>query len=287
MVRGLDGKSLFAEAITSAEAEQNATKLLAKALTDLPKVLTASVQGKPHYDRATSELIVDIVHEVDVKAYREFSTRLQDTLKKISVAKEAETLQLNGIQSNATKDGWLVRKGVSDLIGPKIGDYKGKVWCFWVCDTLANNHSELQWNSYILDAEISTTILLYATPYRIPRTISPKFFVRTLLFDSDESVVAEDEFPPLENKQLTWLALIGPQSGKDLIVPRTAKEAQKDFPVNAYLAPFAMTVPNDNGFGYQTKQTYQRRIKLPLDKLKLIEDVKCTVIYKPDAAATK
>ena len=66
---------------------------------------------------------------------------------------------------------------------------------------------------------------------------------------------------------------------------KSSNQRFKDFSVNAYVAPYAISVGRD--FFYQTKQTYQRRIKLPLDKLKLIEDVKCSVIYTPDAAATK
>jgi hypothetical protein len=83
----LDGKSLFAEAVTSAEAEENSTKLLAKALNDLPKVMTASVVGKPEYDRDKGELVVNVEVEVDAAAYRKFSAKLEETLGKISISK--------------------------------------------------------------------------------------------------------------------------------------------------------------------------------------------------------
>lgn len=300
-MKGLDGKSLFAEAVTLAEAEQNSTKLLVKALSDLPKVLTATVQGKPHYDRDTSEFFVDVMLEVDMKVYRDFTTRLQETLQKISLAKE--TLQVKGIPAAGQKNGEIVsltaqRPGATELLGPKISADKGKVWCLWVCASSANNHSQLRWNGYVIDAEISTTVLPFMTPHGRSPAIRPKTIVRISLLDSDEGVVVEDEFELTTKTSSPWLVAVVPRyrdrpssvAGVGYaqiaeVVKSYEIAAQQDIKnqsVNVYLAPHF-----DPPFNYKPKQLHHRRIKVSLDELKRIQDVRCSVVYMSEAATAK
>ena len=61
---------------------------------------------------------------------------------------------------------------------------------------------------------------------------------------------------------------------------------------NAYVAPFAISLTNNilyesSNLVIVSKQTYKPRIKLTLDELKLVKDVKCSVVYTPAAEATK
>ena len=84
------GKDLFAKVVTDAEAKENATALLNKALADLPTLLTAEVVGKkvrPEYDASTHEIVLTISVKPDLKAYDVFARHLRDTLGKVAIDK--------------------------------------------------------------------------------------------------------------------------------------------------------------------------------------------------------
>lgn len=331
-VKDLDGKSLFAEAVTSAEAEKNSTKLLAKALSDLPKLLTASVTGKPEYDRDKGGVVLNVDVEVDVKSYREFSSRLQELLRKIAVSKA--TAHVNPLTAQVKafpyppKDpapGLMMVPDISGLAGPPLIDKRPNLWCLWVCASFTENNSLLRWNGFVVDADFHQSLfpLLNRGAERLndPKTShEARTSIQIGLHDTDGNVVGEDKFElvsgldsdtvQLGNKQLlrhrwTVHAIPRPRNAVnlsqflryadehdsiDILRPGPGDEnrlRQKDCVVNAYLAPFAISVFRGGGLCFRTRQTYQRRIKLTLDELKLVKDVKCSVVYSPSSSAIK
>ena len=329
-VKDLDGKGLFAEAVTSAEAEENSTKLLAKALGDLPKLLTASVSSKPEYDRDKGEVVLNVDVEVDAKSYRDFSGRLQELLKKIAVSKETALVKatpslVREQDYNDPAPGLMEIRDISGLAGPPLSDKHPNLWCLWVCASSTGNNSSQRWNGYVIDADFQQSLFpfLNRSFERVnhPNTNQEaKTSIQIGLLDTDGNVIGEDEFELLsETKQFAgeirltrhrWIghAFPRPRSAKSLgeflqysnfgdsarlfgfgqdAQPGDGHINTRDFPANAYLAPFAISVMPNRCLRFRTQQTYQRRIKLTLDELKLVKDVKCSVVYSPGSAATK
>ena len=325
-VMDVDGKSLFAEAVTSAEAAENSTKLLAKTLSDLPKVMSASVVGKPEYDRDKGELVVNVQVEVDAAAYREFSTILEHTLGKIAISKVTALVQAEPIDKD--RPNVLFANEPTALMGPTIAEDKKKQWCFWVWTSSTGGDRSQRWNGYVVDADILTTALPFVS--RHPSQIDSSAFLykdwdpppkksilRVMMADAASNIIAEDELELLrwDRDFLPWLLVVNPRSplppyeinGEglvggyvDLVRYFSGGKGRYNAPTNyswvsnAYVAPVGMRFFSANnrntgkaGLLTVRKQTYQRRIRLTLDELKLIKDVKCSVIYMPASAATK
>jgi hypothetical protein len=55
---------------------------------------------------------------------------------------------------------------------------------------------------------------------------------------------------------------------------------ERDMALNLYIAPYSFGL-NNNQMTYQEKTDQQRRIKVTLDDLKRISEVKCEVVYRP------
>lgn len=326
-VKDLDGKSLFAEAVTSAEAEENSTKLLAKALSDLPKLLTASVSSKPEYDRDKGEVVLNVDVEVDAKSYRDFSGRLQELLKKIAMSKETALLTATAVAPPDIDDpapGLMEVRDITGIAGPPLSEKRPNLWCLWVCASSTGNNSSQRWNGYVIDADFEQSMLPFLNRSFVranqPNTNQEaKTSIHVDLLDAEGNVIVEDEFElvsetkqAIADKRLTRHRWIGyafprPRSPKSLyeflmysdhgnsgrgvgrnLPPGDSRIDLREFPANAYLAPFAISVMRHReNLRFRTRQTYQRRIKLSLDELKLVKDVKCSVVYSPDAAATK
>ena len=326
-VKDLDGKGLFAEAVTSAEAEENSTKLLAKALSDLPKLLTASVTGKPEYDRDKGEVVLNVDVEVDAKSYGDFSGRLQELLKKIAVSKETALLKATAVALPDIDDpapGLMEVRDITGIAGPPLSEKRPNLWCLWICASSTGNNSSQRWNGYVIDADFQQSLLpflnrSFVRANQANTNQEARTSIQIGLLDADGNVIGEDEFELLsETKQFVgetrltrhrWIgyAFPRPRSPKSLyeflmysahgdsarrmgknLWPGDSRIDLREFPANAYLAPFAISVMRHReSLRFRTQQTYQRRIKLTLDELKLVKDVKCSVVYSPSPAATK
>ncbi len=333
-VKGLDGKSLFAEAVTSAEAEENSTKLLAKVLGDLPKLLTASVSGKPEYDREKGEVVLNVEVEVDAKSFRDFAGRLQELLRKVAVSKETALVKAIPVREQDLYDpapGLMEVRDFAGLARPPLDDKRPNLWCLWICASSTGNNSSQRWNGYVVDADFHQSLfpLLNRGAQRLQTPDEARTSIQVELHDAAGKMVGEDEFElfsgvdpdtaQLGNKWLVrkrWIvhAIPRPRSADQpggfllfadsphgtakfhdsiaLLGPNASPQNfhnmdPRKYAVNAYLAPFAISVLQSGGLRFRTRQTYQRRIKLTLDELKLVKDVKCSVVYTPGAAATK
>ena len=103
-VKEVDGKGLFAEAVTKLDAEQVSSELLAKALKGFPaNVIKATVLGKPRLldkdvSRATVEFDVDI--SADLERYEVLQKTLVEILRKVAVQKGAFSLQAKAASEN-------------------------------------------------------------------------------------------------------------------------------------------------------------------------------------------
>lgn len=334
-VMDVDGKSLFAEAVTSAEAAENSTKLLAKTLGDLPKVMSASVVGKPEYDRDKGELVVNVQVEVDAAAYREFSTILEHTLSKIAISKVTAQIKavpimdLKSYRNDAqSRPNVLVVTEPAAIMGPTIKETKNTTWCFWVLVSSTGGDRSQLWNGYVLDADLHTTALPFMNRH-LDRVNGKSWYDDLDLFerilrlaihltDANGDVVGAEEAEIVRwesGHRLPWLVLVNPRErtppyhffdgkegfgdvvrffsaeGKNYVHPFTGEKVP--LVANAYLAPFAMRfisahrATGRSELEILRKQTYQFRIKLTLDELKLVKDAKCSVTYTPASAATK
>lgn len=90
-MKDVNGKGLFAEAITQMDAETDAATLLKKQFEDFPQsCITAVVVGKPEItkknaDGAVVRILVQV--EPDLKAYKAFSARIIPVLAKLATKK--------------------------------------------------------------------------------------------------------------------------------------------------------------------------------------------------------
>jgi len=108
-VKKVDGKGLFAEAITQLDAEQNMEAILRKEFDGFPLKLLTATAGKPTLvDKTADKAIVQIPIrlEPDMKAYKAFVERLTAKLDKIAKDKGQFTavfLQEKARQEQKTK----------------------------------------------------------------------------------------------------------------------------------------------------------------------------------------
>jgi len=97
--KAVDGKGLFAEAVTQLDAEKSAEALLAKQFEDFPLCcLTAEVVGTPQLiskteDDATVEITIRI--EPDLNAYKAFAARLLPVLERSATELAAFTARFD------------------------------------------------------------------------------------------------------------------------------------------------------------------------------------------------
>lgn len=94
-VKNVDGKGLFAEAVTQLDAEKDSAAMLKKQFEDFPQsCISATVVGKPEVvkkdaDGATVRITVQI--EPDLNAYKAFSARIIPMIAKIASGKSQFT----------------------------------------------------------------------------------------------------------------------------------------------------------------------------------------------------
>ena len=308
-VKEIDGSGLFAEAVTQLEAEQNSAALLKKALADLPTLLTAEVQGKPELDKETSEIKLNVVVQVDKKAYSEFVKRLEDVLKKVSVAQDSTLLKGERETRNQKVVPWqMVNNNHPPLGGPAVKNKSQ--WCIWVNTFNSASHDSLRWNGYVVDCDPLEIVRALEMPSAIykaeARPSDAKTFLRIVALNANGDVVTEDQVELLADNDLTYsyshhgqgrmpfLRHIFPRQldGRDgslnlwTVTDWLENRDRNSRPetVNLYIAPYSFTVKR-TGYGwsayYQPEQVVSRRMKVTLDELKDISQIKCQISWKP------
>jgi len=310
----VDGKSMFAEVVTQLEAEKDATKLLSKALADLPTLLTASVVGKPEYDRDKSEVVLTVVIEVDKKAYKATLERLEPILAKIALTKDSLLVKGQVDPRNEKHPSVFMARHKFFLGPPKISPDRKNVWCLWVCSSATGNNQNLRFNRYALDADALCfdTLCLASKSFADRKTL-----LQVRLTTKNGKVVSEDELELLADANLTKLGslqghpLISDSSkmpfiahvirreranrrgnervvvrggGNERVIVREGAN-QEGYTVSAFVAPYSFTVQEGDGeiMFYSERRRIQFRIPIPLDDLKEVQDITCRVVYTPPA----
>ena len=316
-IKKLDGKGLFAEAVSNMEAEKGATALLKKALADFPTLVTAESAGKPKFDKETSEVVIDVLLKVDIEAYISHQKRLEEVLAKICLDKSSTLIKAGPTRSKDPKRGTNPdfrqtnqTKDVKALLGPELSGKTSNGWTVWVNSFRNATHTSTRWNGYVVDADVAESI----------KPLTGQITINVGLLDAGGELITEDEFEwgsKLSSRfydnygrwdyELPFMRMARIRHKKDAIfrsVPsrptlyniskrhveyRESRPTDlKDYAVNLYIAPYSFTF-SQNAYEllYQSQIVVQRRIKVTLDELKQVADIKCKTEFRPRKEAKK
>lgn len=317
-VKAVDGKSLFARAVTELEAQNDTGKLLAKSLAELPRMLTAEIDGDPDFDKDKSEIIARVVVRADRTAYAAFAKRLEETLDKIAIAKDNTLVKVEPGRTRGEIGGFFSRNH-PPLGGPQVASKNQ--WCIWVNNFNNATHTVLKWNGYVVecDPEPLLAALEVSTidDYRLTRPpIDPedirrgggRTMVTVSALDEDGQLVTEDDVELLAGKDTTYSYshssdgappflrhifprdLAGSQGTltyttiSGMLDDRKRGNSSDNQSFNLYVSPYALTVkPSGYGWsvGFYPELKTVRHIKVTLDELKRVKQLKCSVSFRP------
>jgi hypothetical protein len=177
-VKKVDGKGMFAELVTQQEGEANADELIRKALSGFPALLTATVMGKPEYNKGKSELVIKVNAQIDQDAYKTEVKKLEDVLTKIAISKDSVTLKATpsmvpngsgGLQQDSSGVFFELQDSVP-LLSPGVNSIDNQ-WCLWICTSSSGNKMNQKWNGYVLPGDpnkVFVKMLMPHTRNRIP-----------------------------------------------------------------------------------------------------------------------
>jgi hypothetical protein len=192
-VKEVDGKSMFADLVTKQEGESNANQIVRKAISRFPSLLTATVQGKPEYDRDKSELVLKVDVAVDQDAYQQEVIRLDEILSKVAISKDSVVLNTEPAEY-FDQNRKRVRDTTGDVVvsiadirrSPEIPRDIENAWCFWVCSTTSRKISNQKWNAYVLPGNADESLMQIALPTGLfHRKSDPK---RSFYDESDNAI---------------------------------------------------------------------------------------------------
>ena len=211
-VKRLKGKGLFAKALTDLEAKKNTAALLTKALVEFPTLVTAKQVGKPTFDQAASEIVIDVLLKVDAKAYTSHQKRLEEVLAKICLDKSSVLIKAGpvdnsnpplkrGINPDFRTTQWggysekIVRaKAAIPLVGPLLSGKTKNGWTVWVNSSRNATHTSTRWNGYVVVADVAESI----------RALTGQIMINVALLDAGGELVTEDEFEWVTMPDLTY-----------------------------------------------------------------------------------
>jgi hypothetical protein len=319
-LKAVDGKSLFARAVTELEAKNDTGKLLAKSLAELPRLLTAEIEGEPDFDKDKSEIVARVIVRADRAAYGTFVKRLEETLDKIAVAKDSTLLKAEPGQSREQAGGFFTRNH-PPFGGPRLAS--ANQWCIWVNNFNNATHTVLKWNGYVVECDpqpiIAALEVSTIDDYLLTRgPIDPdairrgggRTMVTVSALDENGQLVTEDDVELLAGKDTTYSYghssdgappflrhvfprdLTGSQGSLNYnnvsawLVNRERDNRSNPMSVNLYVSPYALAV-KPSGYGWSVglypELKTVRRIKVTLDELKRIAQFKCAVSHHAGA----
>ncbi len=209
-VKQVDGKGLFAEAVTKLDAEKDAAALLKKQFAELPTLLTASIDGEPQFDKEASEVKAQVIVQVDREAYAAYVKRLEPVLAKVAVAKDSTllTAELEKNQNGSKSSYW--NKSHPALGGPTLTSTSQ--WCIWVNHFHNATDTTLKWNCYVVESDPIDIVRAIEMPNaedheldgtygnersrelrRVYRPSDAKTVVKLSALDSDGKLITEGE----------------------------------------------------------------------------------------------
>lgn len=287
-VKDVDGKGLFAEAITNLEAAQNAKELLERAIDGFPeKILEAQIIGKPQllkYDETTGTINLAVQVTANPKVYLDFVTKLQNTLKRIAknggeffmTAQVADKGSVPNTTSrwfrvsSALRDadsistGRLWRTQIKGVYKNDEAELRGSV-AIAVCTGWRRTNDGTQWEYYVVDQSVMG--LLSAKSLH-------KLAVKVLLLSENEKVIAVDTFP----FNYSHGRLILPH--QSLIIPSwgfadAGKSLRRENDSLFIISPLFI-YPSDMGYiHYNPTFERRRQVSLTLEEVKAVHHVKC------------
>ena len=277
-VKEVDGKGLFAEAVTQLDAEKDAAALLKKQFEGFPQsCITATIVGKPEIveksaDQAKVKLVVQI--EPDLKAYKAFAGKLIPILDKIAkdkgefTAKYANGPGVTSGELSATGDGGY-GNDLTDKWMPKLFERRGTWKHDQVSIAVATNRTKpadsIDYKYYSLDPSLEAVlraVALHAGQCKLQ------------LLDAEGDIVATDRFE-LEEKSRNGS---GSFFGSPIVAFRGTVYSpdgnSRDKLFHISISPV---------FGDMRRQkttlTFSRTLALSLDELKSIKDAKVELTY--------
>ena len=291
-VKEVDGKGLFAKAVTQLDAEKDAASLLKKQFEGFPQsCITATIIGEPETvgttgEKATLKFTVQI--EPDLKAYKAFADKLIPVLDKLAKDKGEFTAKY-GFNGRVNQDFLSAQSNMGDkhFSGddetvqwmPKLVDgswnykwKKGQV-SIAVATSRTKAADSIDYKYYVLDHSLEK--VLRAVAIRAGHC-------KLQLLEDDGSIVITDRFEPLtEDKHRNdhfygSLVVAGIQyDGRGLLAGQDIFRNGENYEL--YLLSISPV------FGDMKKQkttlTISRSLTLSLDELKSVKDAKVEITF--------
>lgn len=257
-VKAVEGKDVAAEVMTRGEARANATELLQKELKELPKVLVAEARkiDAKDYDEDTKSLRVDVSLKGDADKYKAFLTRLLPLLDKINLDKGFHLVVSERKKSSKQAEDRFYNDSIKGFADHRLAaDQKG--WYLWVLSNIDAQAIRTRWEVYLIDSDLRKSL----------SGLNAGISILVSLQDADGQAIVEDEIaltdPDIEHR---WLACQN-------LYPR-------DRDPNICLAPMALYVQSEY-LDYKPVGMYRRHIKLTVEELKKVKDIKCSIVVRP------
>lgn len=300
----MDGQSMFAKAVTELDAQKDSEKLVKKALSELPTLLTCEIVDKT-FDKESSEIVTEVLIKVDRLAYDAYIKRLEEVLKQVAIKKDSTVME--GKREERTDSGIFYNYDHPALRGPVV--QSNKQWCIWVNNFSNATNTQLKWNGYVLEFDPREIIMSLEVPTkrdhleRVNRISQAKTTISVSAFDNVDGLVTMDEFELLADSQSTYeysyggglfpflrqaypRSLNADSSSLTYNTPGFAldqiRTGQRNDSVNLFVSPYALAAkPTGNGWtvAYYPELRQTRRIKVTLKELERIAKLKCEVSY--------
>ena len=157
----VDGKGMFAEAVTKIEQSKSATEMLAKEFRDMPKsLIKAEVVGKPSYNEKTKTIQVVVQASVDRAAYDALIARILPILDGIGA--EAFTVASSDVYVNEDEK-YVSRVNFPDSLFPEsyrrhYSYGEGTQSSIVLCALANGNFNSTQWKVFMVDESVLNQI---------------------------------------------------------------------------------------------------------------------------------
>lgn len=281
----IDGRGLFAEAVTQLDAEKDAAAILKKQFEGFPKsCIVATVIGKPELimksdDQATVKLTVQL--DPDRAAFKAFSEKLIPVLEKMAKRRGEFTIRYKqdpmGIFCAVGDDGRQVDR--TDLVVrviPRLYNDQRSHWGFIegqitlaIATTRPKAATSIDYKYYILDSALE----------KVLKPVALQFGQCKLqLLDADGQAVVTDRFHPFEvTEDDSWSLTRAEGSYGQSDTMFTRRSVRNDPDKILY---FIGISPVFGNMAIQRpKLTIQRTVTLGLDDLQLVKAAKAEIVF--------
>lgn len=288
------GEDLLAEKMTKEEAKKNATELLAKLYSDLPKLMKAEVKGQPKLTDTRDGVYIDLALSVDMKGYEAFVKKAVVVLDKIALAKDSVLVGGEPLVTASGVQGVRYSSKVQFAGLPVLGQNTPKGYAVWLLTQIDRLGTQMRWNLYWVDADVAKCV----------EPLSGEVRLHTKLLNGDGQLLTEEELPLFLTDCLQngysgvhrgtkeW----GFKSGYWMLWGHSPREysvdSEKRETISLFIAPLVTQL--NAGFGPQTffpgtasgnqgeympSATLRRKIKLTDDDLGRLKQVNASIEF--------